>query len=163
FAGLRQDPALRLLVEDLDLAESTIRVRKTAGIKRAASTDRARINDQLKAILEGWLPRSGCKRAFPGDRRIGPLTKGIANARLKAVSGLAWLAGLRRGELLDLRTEDVDLGRSMVTIAGRPPVSLSSLAAGILGAWLGRPDRSESIFVFPGASLAGPWGVSGGK
>jgi integrase len=82
--------------------------------------------------------------------------------RLYAATALGLLAGLRRGEVLKLRIEHVDLRGSRLRIPGRPPVVLTPEAASILGGWIRRPDRGGRMDVFPGALLRGPW-IGGNK
>jgi integrase len=82
--------------------------------------------------------------------------------RLLTISALALLCGMSLGEIRHLQIDDVDLGRSMLRVPGRPPVLLTPEAAEILRRWLGRPDRPDSPWVFPDSTLAGPWGVTPG-
>lgn len=246
FAGLKRDHALNLLVEDIDLAAGTIRVRKSKGMKRAEASLCIRFGGDLKPALELWLPLTECKYAFPGELRRGPWTNGGANQQLKALGeavglptlgfealrrfheahaiptvvglkapapsqvdtstpsteaviplgprpeleldqatrymafmrgrssgwrehrlyafvSLALLQGLRPSEIIHLRTEDIDLRRSMARVAGRPMLTLEPTVAGILERWIGRPDRGDSPFAFPCESSSAPWSLNGGK
>jgi integrase len=84
---------------------------------------------------------------------------GYRGHRVLTIAALALLAGLGFGAIRRLRIVDVDLGRSMLRVRGRPPVLLTPEAAEILGRWLGRPDRLDSRLVFPDATRDGPWGI----
>jgi integrase len=74
LAGIAVSQALRLRVADIDLERDTIWVQ--GGRLRRHSPDSPRvpirINDRLRAILAGWLPRTGCEWAFPGIWLLGP-------------------------------------------------------------------------------------------
>lgn len=78
--------------------------------------------------------------------------------RVFAASAMPLLQGLRRREVLYLRTTDIDFDRGLLAVPGRTiPVVLVPDAAEILRGWFRRPDRGDSPFVFPGARLMGPW------
>jgi integrase len=78
--------------------------------------------------------------------------------RLYALAGLALFTGLRRGQLLNLRIENINIHSSIISVHNiYIPVVLSPEAKEILGRWLGRSDRGKSPFVFPGVLERGPW------
>jgi len=115
---LRPDSVRRLYREKLDsgLSNRTVRLVHTV------------LNKALKqAVLDGVLPRNVCeavKAPRQIKREIHPLDPAQASTLLEAAKGdrlealyvLAITAGLREGELLGLRWEDVELERGAVQV-----------------------------------------------
>lgn len=104
--------------EKLDSGLSAATVRKMHSILRKALK---------QAVLDGLVPRNVCEAVkLPKVERkeINPLdrehTKALLEAasedRLEALYVLAVHTGLREGELLDLKWEDVDLERSVLRL-----------------------------------------------
>jgi integrase len=77
--------------------------------------------------------------------------------RLYAFVGTFLFTHLRRMSLTGLRAEHVDLGRSEIRIPGHSAMPLGPEASAILGGWLGRADRGETPFIFPGITLKNAW------
>jgi integrase len=100
LAGLRLGEALRLRVEDLDLAQGTIRVRRRDGKPRRKFPTPAQIPDELMPVLKEWLPRSGppMEWVFPGKRRLSAwrITGTPGYAPLAQLQRAARAAGIRR-------------------------------------------------------------------
>lgn len=85
--------------------------------------------------------------------------------RRQALVYLLAFTGLRKGEALNLKTFDVDLGARVITIAPRRTfrpktkksaarIPLAEPAAQVLALWL---PRTGCDWVFPGVELKGPW------
>lgn len=76
--------------------------------------------------------------------------------RLYALVGVALLTGLRRGKVLRLRVDDVDLTHGELRIAGRPiAIPLHADARAILADWI--PRIGSGPWLFPGVLYRGPW------
>lgn len=86
--------------------------------------------------------------------------------RLQALVATLAYTGLRRGEALHLRAEDIDLERGFLWVPKRrlawkaktsrsaAPVPIPTPLAPILADWI---PRSESPWLFPGVTRIGPW------
>jgi integrase len=135
---------------------------KPSTINRDLRTLRAMLR---KARPEFRFPRSAFHRE--NDTRVRWLSE-EQEAQLfvslplpiAAIAQLAALTLMRRGELLRLRREDVDLEKGLILLprakTGPRPVVLSEAAQGILAAQLGKHDRP---WVFPNADGAPYSGV----
>jgi integrase len=104
--------------EKLDSGLSSATVRKMHSILRKALK---------QAILDGLIPRNVCEAVKPPKverKEITPLDREQAKAVLEAASGdrletlyvLAVHTGMREGELLGLKWEDVDLERGVLRL-----------------------------------------------
>ena len=104
--------------EKLDSGLSSATVRKMHSILRKALK---------QAILDGLIPRNVCEAVKPPKverKEITPLDREQAKALLEAASGdrletlyvLAVHTGMREGELLGLKWEDVDLERGVLRL-----------------------------------------------
>jgi integrase len=104
--------------EKLDSGPSAATVRKMHSVLRKALKE---------AVLDGLIPRNACEavKAPKVERKeIMPLDREQARALLEAASGdrlealyvLAVHTGMREGELLGLKWEDVDLERSVLRL-----------------------------------------------
>jgi len=85
MAGPRRDEALHAWVADFDLDQAiwwiTDRERLLAGepgerLKTEKSDGPVPLCPELLLVMAGWLPRTGCKWAFPHRGRTGPWTSG---------------------------------------------------------------------------------------
>jgi integrase len=91
YTGLRKLEALRLEVQDVDLARSILHVRRHGRrLKTRKSAAPVPMPAALAAILTAWLPRCGGLWVFPGAKQLGPWTGGTsgktAGCRLKAAA-----------------------------------------------------------------------------
>jgi len=104
--------------EKLDSGLSSATVRKMHSIMRKALK---------QAVLDGLIPRNVCEAVKPPKikhKEINPLDREQAKALLEAASGdrlealyvLAVHTGMREGELLGLKWEDVDLERGTLRL-----------------------------------------------
>ena len=104
--------------EKLDSGLSAATVRKMHSILRKALK---------QAVLDGLIPRNVCEAVKPPKverKEITPLDRQQAKALLEAASGdrlealyvLAVHTGMREGELLGLKWEDVDLERGLLRL-----------------------------------------------
>lgn len=82
YCGLRRNEALRLRVEDVDLAQGFLYVKPNGeDLKTEGSAAPVPIPKVLRPILSGWLGRCGSEWVFPGVRRLGPWTGGGSGKR----------------------------------------------------------------------------------
>jgi integrase len=104
--------------EKLDSGLSAATVRKMHSVLRKALK---------QAVLDGLIPRNVCEAVKPPKaerKEIAPLDREQAKALLEAASGdrlealyvLAVHTGMREGELLGLKWEDVDLERGVLRL-----------------------------------------------
>jgi integrase len=104
--------------EKLDSGLSSATVRKMHSVLRKALK---------QAVLDGLIPRNVCEAVKPPKvehKEINPLDQGQAKVLLEAANGLRLEAlyvlaihtGMREGELLGLKWEDVDLGRDVLRL-----------------------------------------------
>ena len=114
---------------------------------REALTDRDERRREARARANAWRR----ERGYPECGAFGAYTDHLTPLVLTALN-----TGLRRGELLTLRWEDVDLGRALVTVrAGNAKgartrhVPLNVEVARLLTAWRG-PDEDRRGYVFLG-------------
>jgi integrase len=81
YTGLRRDEALTLMVEDVDLTRSLLRVSDRRRRKTEGSAAVVPIPPELVNILWTWIPECGCMWLFPGVRRKGPWLGGASGER----------------------------------------------------------------------------------
>ncbi len=81
LTGLRRDEALRLEVDDLDLAARTCDVVPRRRLKTESSARVVGLPEVLAAILGAWVPRVPSAWLFPGVRFKGPWTGGMRGSR----------------------------------------------------------------------------------
>lgn len=82
YCGLRKMEAIRLRVEDVDLAGGFVFIRRRGGrLKTASSAAPVPIPDALRPVLARWLRRCGSEWLFPGVKGQGPWTGGSAGQR----------------------------------------------------------------------------------
>lgn len=103
-SGLRKQEALRLQVRDVCLDSRMLDVvERDWRLKTRGSEAKVPMCPELRAALEGWLPRSGPVWLFPGVRRRGPWTGGkqakTPGARLKAAGEEVGVEGLTLSSL----------------------------------------------------------------
>jgi integrase len=93
YGGLRKSEALELGMTDVDLASGRLRFGTGPSARRSR-----RMPAKLIEILGAWLPRTGCRWAFPGTLLKGPWTGGSPGSKaidaLKAAGRSVGIEGL---------------------------------------------------------------------
>lgn len=100
YTGVRYREALKLEIEDIDLGLGTMAIRRRTpkGLKTRGSAAIVPMPDALVECLTLWLPRTGCRWVFPGQRLTGPWLGGTSGKRagdqLRIAGELAGVPGL---------------------------------------------------------------------
>ncbi len=65
---------VELLVEDVDFAGNTIKLRNNRGRLSRVPTPISHVTmtEELRSLFTRWIPQTGCKWVFPGIERRGP-------------------------------------------------------------------------------------------